>query len=267
MQKGFNNIKEISQVVDLFIVVLDARAPMASYNENFDAIAPNKPRLFVITKIDLADQSKLSSIVKKFNNENDKVLLVNLKKNNSKSKILKAINKLLEAKRKKDITKGFITPRLKAVVIGVPNSGKSTLINLLATKVKTKVANTPGITKHTTWINAGNIYLMDTPGILTPKFTNKEVAIKLAIIGSIKTSIIPLEDLYYESYNLLSKIYQNKIKNIGLQPCFDKIDMYSELIKLCKNKSMILKNNQPDTNKAMHYFINHIKKLKGVTYD
>jgi len=147
MSKAINQIKEKQTLADLFVVVLDARAPISSYNEEFDKIGPTKPRLFVITKRDLADQNKLDKIKSKFNHSNDKVLVVSLKSKSSQKKILKAAEALLEDKRQRDLAKGLLKPRLRAIVVGVPNSGKSTLINLMAGKSSAKVGNMPGVTK------------------------------------------------------------------------------------------------------------------------
>lgn len=166
MAKALRQIKEKEALCDLFIVVLDARAPISTYNSEFDKIAPKKPRLFVITKDDLSDKSKLPTLLARFNHESDKAIVVNLKSSQAKKKILDAANLLLQPKRTEDLKKGLIKARLRALVIGVPNSGKSTLINLLASQAKTKVGNMPGVTRGQQWVNAGEIQLLDTPGIL-----------------------------------------------------------------------------------------------------
>ncbi|WKX02306.1 ribosome biogenesis GTPase YlqF [Candidatus Mycoplasma mahonii] len=267
MAKAINQIKEKAPLVDLFIVVLDARAPLSTYNEEFDKISPNKPRLFVITKTDLADLDKLPSILKTFNHAKDGVVTVSLKKKTAQKKILKEAERLLAPKRAKDIKKGLLKPRLRAVVVGVPNSGKSTLINLLANKSKTKVGNMPGVTKGQQWVNTGTIHLLDTPGILWPKFEDDLIGVKLSVIGSIKISIIPQRELFNEAYKLLTKYYPKKIISLGLEPTTNENEIYSNLLQLCRNKKYLKQKGELDIDKGFNFFVNYLRDLKGVTYD
>lgn len=267
MAKAFKEVEEKAPVADLFIVVLDARAPLSSYNEDFDKIAPHKPRLFVITKTDLADPVKLQPIMNKFNHNSDGAIAVNLKHKDAHKKVIKAAEKLLEPKRELERKRGFIKPRLRAIVIGVPNSGKSTLINTLAKESKAKVGNMPGVTRGQQWINAGDVQLLDTPGILWPKMEDELIGIKLAIIGSIKTSIIPAQELFFAGYQLLSKYYPQKLEAIGLEPATEEADMYNNLFKLCEDKKFLLKEGKLDQQKGMTWFSNYVRDLKGVTYD
>lgn len=267
MAKALRQIEDKAVLADLFIVVLDARAPISTYNEEFDLIAPQKPRLFVVTKTDLADLTKLNKIRGRFNHEQDAVVFADLTKNIFRKKIQAAAEKLLEPKRQKDIRAGLIKPRLRAIVIGVPNSGKSTLINLLAARKSAKTGNMPGVTKGQQWVNTGKIQLLDTPGILWPKFEEELTGVKLAIIGSIKTDIIPQQDLFNAGYRLLTKYYPNKLEQLNLTPTDVENDIYSNLIKLCMNKKFILHGNQPDLKKGMTWFKNHLRDMKGVTYD
>ena len=267
MAKAINQIQEKATLADLFIVVLDARAPISSYNEEFDKIAPSKPRLFVITKTDLADTDKLNAVMHKFNKKTDSVITVSLKNKKSHKKILAEAERLLEPKREKDKKKGLLKPRLRAIVVGVPNSGKSTLINLLAGKSKTRVGNMPGVTKGQQWVNAGGIHLLDTPGILWPKFTKELIGIKLAVIGSIKVDVIPKTELFNEGYKLLSKFYPNKITDLGLEPSFNDVQIYSNHLKLCRDKMFVKQGGELDMEKGHRFFVTYLRNLKGVTYD
>ncbi len=267
MAKAMRKIKEKEKLIDLFIVVLDARAPISSYNEEFDLIAPSKPRLFVVSKVDKADNLKINKVKKKFNYENDSVIFCNLTNNKFKKIILKEVKNLLKTKKQKDLKLGLFKPRLRVIVLGVPNSGKSTLINLLSSSNATKVANKPGITRGEQWVNINGIQLLDTPGILWPKFKEKSTGIKLIIIGSIKSDIIPLDELFNEGFKLISKYYPQKIEKLNLKPTQNETKIHSNLVKLCNNKNFVLKNNKPDLNKGMNWFNNYLKNIKGVTYD
>ncbi|VEU59542.1 GTPase [Mesomycoplasma neurolyticum] len=267
MSKAIKEIKEKEKICDLFVIVLDARAPISTYNEEFDKISPHKPRLFVITKKDYGDLKKLKLILKKFeNNSKSKVILVNLKNNFSKKIILENINELLKEKKQKDLQKGLLKPQLRVFVVGVPNSGKSTLINLLASS-KAKVGDKPGVTKSQQWIKAKNIQLLDTPGILWPKFDDQFVAMKLAIIGSINPDIIPKQSFFTFGYRLLSKYYPEKILNLNLTPTEDEVEIYNNLYLLAKNKNFLLKNNKLDVEKTSQWFRNYLRKITNVTYD
>lgn len=267
MAKAIKQIEEKKSLADLFIVVLDARAPLSTYNEEFDKIAPTKPRLFVLTKLDMADPTKIDALKSKFNHGIDKVIAVNLKKSSSKTKILREAEKLLEDKRNRDLKRGLLKPRLRAIVVGVPNSGKSTLINKVSGKSSAKVGNAPGVTRGQQWVNSGKIQLLDTPGILWPKMESDLVGIKLAIIGSIKASVIPKDEFFNEGYKLLSKYYPNKIRELGLAPT-DNIELiFENKVKLAMNKNFIIKDGKPDLMKAHNYFIAYLRDLKGVTYD
>ncbi|WP_240532068.1 ribosome biogenesis GTPase YlqF [[Mycoplasma] collis] len=267
MSKAMREIKEKEKICDLFLIVLDARAPISSYNEDFDKISPHKPRLFVIAKKDYGDENKLELLIKKFENSNkSKAILVNLKNNSSKKIILKNIHSLLNEKKEKDLKKGFLKPQMRVFVLGVPNSGKSTLINLLASS-KAKVGDKPGVTKSQQWIKTQDIQLLDTPGILWPKFDDQLIAMKLAIIGSINPEIIPKRTFFTFGYKLLSKYYPEKIKKLNLEPTEDEIEIYNNLYKLAKNKNFLLKNNQLDIEKTTQWFIIYLRKLINVTYD
>ncbi|EFF41151.1 ribosome biogenesis GTPase YlqF [Mycoplasmopsis alligatoris] len=266
MAKAIKEIKEISTLADLFIVVLDARCPISSYNEDFDKIAPTKPRLFIITKSDIMDQNKKTLITSRFKNEN--LLWLDLRKSKSRNLILAKINKIMDAKIKRDKEKGMISSKLKSFVVGVPNSGKSTLINLMQQKSTLKVANYPGVTRLKQWVIVGNHYFLDTPGILLPKFENQEIATKLVTIGSIKSDIFPLDFISTQSFKLMSKYYPEIIKNqLGVEPSQDEKEIFSIFHDIAKNKGFYTTNNKVDLVKTRIFFMNWTKTITGVTFD
>nr|WP_318026929.1 ribosome biogenesis GTPase YlqF [Mycoplasmopsis bovis] len=171
MAKGMREIKENASLADVFIIVLDARCPISSYNEDFDSISPSKPRLFIITKSDLMDVSKKATIEKRFGSS--MLLWLDLRNPKSKNIIINKLKKITESKVAKDKQKGLINSRIKAFVMGIPNAGKSTLINLVSNKKSLQVANYPGVTRAKKWVTVDNFFFMDTPGILLPKLTDQ----------------------------------------------------------------------------------------------
>lgn len=266
MAKALRQIKDQQKIVDLFIIVLDGRAPLSCYNPEFNDVINNKMRLFVISKVDMADETKLYHIYKKLP-QNDGVILLNLKQHNSFKKLSAKINAILQTKKERDFKKGLIKVTLKVAVIGVPNVGKSTLINLLAKKQKTKVANIPGVTRGKQWINSGQMLLLDTPGVLWPKIDDRLIGVKLATIGLIKDAIINKNELLYASYQLVSQTYPQKLIDIDLLPAHNEQDIAHELEKLCQKHKFFLKNNTLDWKRGQTYLLNYFKNLHGITYD
>ncbi|MDK2819864.1 MAG: ribosome biogenesis GTPase YlqF [Mycoplasmataceae bacterium] len=267
MAKAFNDIKDKQDIVDCFIVLLDGRVPLSSYNDEFDKIGPRKPRLFVFTKSDYTNIDKLNKLLPKFENEYDMSIVVNLKKTQSRKRILDKLEQVLFNKREKDKKKGLLKPRLRCFVIGMPNVGKSTMINLLAQAKKTRVANFAGTTRSLQWIAAGEIQLLDTPGILMPKLLNQRDALKLVATGAIKAEVVSDLDFYYEIINLINKHAPEKFDELGIKYCDDEIGKYNELIKYTKNKNLLIKNGQPDINKALKIIRQQILNFTNIIWD
>ncbi|WP_027120560.1 ribosome biogenesis GTPase YlqF [Mycoplasmopsis lipofaciens] len=269
MAKGFREIKQNATLADVFIIVLDARCPISSYNEDFDSVAPQKPRLFVVTKSDLMDRNKKDLIQKRFQNE--KMLWLDLRQSKSRKLILQEIKKMTKEKVMRDKEKGFISSKIKIFVLGIPNAGKSTLINLMSQKKSLKVANYPGVTRVKKWVNIDNFFFMDTPGILIPKLTDQNAATKLAMIGSIETKIFPLSFLANSFYKMIVQYYPEKIENyykIKINKFTDitDSDIYTFFTEVAN--TMGLKYNiKNDLDKVYLHFINFVKNLKGITYD
>ena len=267
MAKALREIKEKQNIVDCFIVLIDARVPLSSYNEDLDSICPNKPRLFVFSKSDYANLTRLNQIIGKFNNPQDKKVIVNLKKNSSRSKIMKALNQILTAKREKDKNKGLLKPRLRCFVIGVPNVGKSTLINLLSNSKKTKVANFAGTTRSLQWIAADDIQLLDTPGILMPKLSDQTLALKLVACSLIKQDVINDQEFYYQISDILYKSNPDKFDELGFAYHELENDKYGELVKYARKNNFLLKNKEPNVQKVLAIFRQKILNLTNITWD
>lgn len=267
MAKAMKEIKEKQSLIDCFIVLIDSRVPLSSYNDEFDSIAPNKPRLFVFSKSDYTNEQKVKKTFSKYNDQRDKCILVNLKQNSSKNLILRSLNQLLLSKREKDKQKGLLKPRLRVFVIGMPNVGKSTLINLLANSRKTKIANFAGTTRSLQWISAGDIQLLDTPGILMPKLMDQQNALKLVACGLIKQDVINDKEFYYQIVDILNNEAPYKFSELDIEYQEDENGKYSELVKYARKYNYVIKNNEVDINKVLTVLRKKILDFKDICWD
>ncbi|MFV8470121.1 ribosome biogenesis GTPase YlqF [Mycoplasma sp. AA7A] len=265
MAKAMKDLKENANLADLFIVVLDARCPISSYNEDFDKIAPQKPRLFIITKSDLMDKTKKNKIQARFKGEN--LLWLDLRNQSSKKVILNKIQSIMKDKIARNRAKGMLITRIKSFVVGVPNCGKSTLINLVSDKKTLKVANYPGVTREKKWVVNGEFLFLDTPGILLPKFDNQENAIKLLVTGAIKLENFPQEFCATKIYALISDYYPEKIEALGLIPSQNDVEIYAQFHQYAILNNIFKDGGKVDLIRAYTLFINWAKNLNDVTYD
>ncbi|WDV47677.1 ribosome biogenesis GTPase YlqF [Clostridiaceae bacterium M8S5] len=204
MKKTRDLLKQNLSLVDVVIEILDARIPMSSKNPEIDKLLKDKKRLVILNKSDLSDDRSNQKWMSYLKNNNTQVILNNALTKSGVNAILKNCDKLMEEKRKRLELKGIKNKAIKAMIVGVPNVGKSTVINSIAGKKSTKTGNRPGVTKGKQWIRLkGNIELLDTPGILWPKFENQEVALNLAFTGAIKDEIMDIETLAYKFIEVL----------------------------------------------------------------
>ena len=213
MTKALKEIKKNLENVDVVIYVLDARAPISSINPSLNKLSQDKPILYVFNKMDMADENRVREIAKNYRSEKSDFVLLDSTKSNSSKVIRQKINELARAKIEKFKVKG-IKAVVRAMVVGVPNSGKSTLTNNLCGKAKAITGNRPGVTKTTQWLNIGdNIELCDTPGTLYPNLENQEIAKKLLFIGSIKDEIIvEITELAEEFLKMISEKYSSLLQ-------------------------------------------------------
>ena len=249
MNKALHEIEEKVKIIDVIIELLDARAPLSSVNEHLEKATANKKKLYLITKSDLADNEQTKLWQKHFANQNNEVLIVDLTNKNSFKIISQAIVRLGKSKWDRDMARGMKPQPIRTMIIGIPNVGKSSLINLLAQRKAAGVQNKPGYTRGEQWIRVNKDYLLlDTPGILPMNYDNKEKAINLALVGSIREDILPNEDLVDALLDNLIKHYPNSLKER-----FDIDDFSNHVITLqtiAKNRGLISNNNQLDIIKA-----------------
>ncbi len=187
MAKARNQIEDKLKLVDVVIECLDARIPISSQNPMLQVITKQKPKLIILTKDDLANKQATSKWIKVLSSEFVHVIALDLKKDRVYEKIKQATDDLLKEKREREAKRGMKPRPTRAMIVGIPNVGKSTLINALSKKRVANVGNIPGVTKAQQWLRITKDFeLLDTPGILWPRFEDQEVALKLALISAIK---------------------------------------------------------------------------------
>ena len=203
MAKALREISERIKVVDIAIEICDARAPLSSINPELYSIIKNKPKIMILSKKDLADENITKSWIKYFEEKGYIALAMNLNKDNLD--VIFNISKVcLKEKIEKDKRRGLKPQPIRALVVGIPNVGKSTFINKLSKRKAANVGNMPGVTKAQQWIKIKNDFeLLDTPGVLWPKFENQEIGTRLALIGTIKQDILDKSNLAYSLLNYL----------------------------------------------------------------
>lgn len=214
MNRALREIAEKASLVDLVVELRDARAVTSSANQDLITALKNRRRLIVLTKNDLSDQSVTKRWIAHFAKNDVKAIAVNLLLAKDIVRLVKEISSCDAEKRLKEATRGMKPQPLRIMVVGVPNVGKSTLINKLAKRKVAQVENRPGKTKAQQWIKVGNAFeLLDTPGILPMHFDRPELAINLALLGMVKEKLLPQEELAMKIIALLKKDYPNVLQD------------------------------------------------------
>ena len=207
MLKTKKQIIEDLKLIDVVLEVLDARIPMSSQNPDIKQIISKKKKIVLLNKADLADEKETQKWISFFNNKGIKTIPTDLNLGKGTKEILKQIETVMQEELEKAAAKGRTNKNIRIMIIGIPNVGKSSLINRLVNKKTAEVGNRPGVTKQKQWVRIGkNIELLDTPGVLWPKFEDEKVALNLAYTGSIKDEILPKTEV---AYQLLKLLYTN----------------------------------------------------------
>ncbi|MFC0612900.1 ribosome biogenesis GTPase YlqF [Scopulibacillus daqui] len=213
MAKAKRQMIEKIKLIDVVIELVDARIPFSSRNPLIDDIAANKPRLLILNKTDMADGQLTAEWINYFKDKGYSAHAVNAQTGKGSENISEWVHELTAAKREKVESKGFRARADRALIIGIPNVGKSTLINRLAKRKIAKIGDRPGVTKGQQWIKVGKtMELLDTPGILWPKFEDPEVGLKLAATGAIKDELIDFQDVAVYLLKVLMVRYPHALK-------------------------------------------------------
>ncbi len=260
MKKTKESIKKNLSLVDIVYEIIDARIPYSSRNPDVDGILGNKPRLIIMNKSDLADAE--SNKIWKSYFEQKKIPVVNVDSLNNKGldQVINMSYVLTEEKRKALENRGVKNRPIRAMIIGIPNVGKSTLINSLSKRKGAKVGNRPGVTKANQWIKIkGDLELLDTPGILWPKFEDKEVGLNLAFTGAIKDELLDIESLSFElvkRLNLISTKFIENRYNISVE---DK-SPYDIIVEIGTKRGCIIRGGEIDFNKVSNIILDEYRK-------
>ncbi|KXG10530.1 Ribosome biogenesis GTPase A [Anoxybacillus sp. P3H1B] len=214
MAKAKREVQEKLKLIDIVFELVDARIPLSSRNPMIDEILANKPRIVLLNKADMADEAITAQWISYFEQQALHALAIDSQGGKGTKQIVAAAKNMLKDKFAKMAAKGIKNPRpMRALIVGIPNVGKSTLINRLAGKHIAKTGDKPGVTKAQQWIKVGKeMELLDTPGILWPKFEEEEVGLKLAATGAIKDAILNLQDVAVYALRFLNQHYPDRLK-------------------------------------------------------
>ena len=266
MAKTKREILENMKIIDVVIELLDSRIPLSSRNPDIKEIAKNKKKIIILNKIDLADDN----LTKKWQNEFSKEAECMLTDSNSGKgvdKVSKKIDEIMEEEKRKQAERGRINKTTRVMILGIPNVGKSSFINRISNKKSLEVANRPGVTKKNQWIRIGkNQELLDTPGVLWPKFDNNEVSLNLAFTGTIKDDILELTEIAYELLKKLMIDYDKKvmerykISNDELNEIKSNSNYIYELMKtIAKKRGALIAGGKTDDEKVSRIILDDFR--------
>lgn len=261
MTKALRELAQNLKKVDAVLYVLDARAPISTLNPELSKMVSEKPIIYILSKADMADPDQTKKWLDYFNKMGNKALAIDSTKSNTKKIIISAIKEVLSPKIEKNRQKGF-NATLRVCVIGVPNTGKSTLINTLAQEVVTKTGNIVGVTRSIAWRKIENwLEVMDTAGTLWPKFEDEQVANKLAFIGSISDNVLDTTEVAIDLLELLKNIVPKSLTERYTIPDIA-LDNITLLEDICKKRGYIFRGGEIDYERGGKAILDDFRKTR-----
>lgn len=270
MTKAKRMMEENIKLVDVVIEMLDARVPLSSRNPELSNIAKSKPRIIILNKIDLADNEMTKKWTNIFKAEGAQVVEVNARDGKGMNNVLITAKEVCKEKIQRNIARGIINKPIRAMVVGIPNVGKSTFINKLVGKASAKTGNKPGVTKGKQWIKVKKDFeLLDTPGLLWPKFEDKQVGISLALIGSIKEEILDTRELAFHAIDFMRNNYKNQFLEKYDIENIDNKELIDILEEITLKRNIIKTGSVPDTDRMAIILLDEFRngKLGRITLD
>lgn len=272
MAKARREVTEKLKLVDIVFELIDARLPLSSRNPMIDDVIHQKPRLLILNKADLADSAETAKWIQHFEKEGMRAVAINSFQGQGLQSVTRAAKEILAPKTERMIKRGIRPGAIRAMIVGIPNVGKSTLINRLAKKNLAKTGNAPGVTRAQQWVKYGKeLELLDTPGILWPKFEDKEAGYKLALTGAIKDTLLNMEDLALYGLRFLEEHYPNRlmerydVSTVGE----GQDDIINLLDHIGKRRNILTTGNEVDYDKVSELIVREIRSelLGKLTFD
>lgn len=270
MTKTRRQMEQDIRLVDAVCEIVDARIPMASRNPDIDAICGSKPRLMILNRIDMADPDETKKWATYFREQGMVVLETDCKNRKGTNQFAPKVRLLLKDQIEKYKEKGMVGRTLRVMIVGIPNVGKSTLINQVAGRKSAKAENRPGVTRGKQWVTVEKgLELLDTPGILWPKFEDPQVGMKLSYTGAIKDDVVDVETLACNLIDLLGKKYPHVLENRYKITVPESFQGY-ELLELCgKKRGMLISGGEVDTERMSRVLLEEYRsgKLGRFTFE
>ena len=267
MTKAKRAMQEDIKLIDLIIELVDARVPLSSRNPDIDELGKGKSRLILLNKSDLADERRNAEWSAYFQEKGCFVVKVNSKSGAGLKQINGVVLEACKEKLERDRRRGILNRPIRAMVVGIPNVGKSTFINSFAGKACTRTGNKPGVTKGNQWIRLNkSLELLDTPGILWPKFEDQKVGVRLALIGSINDEILNRDELALELIRFLKKAYPEVLPKTYQADDDDEVEVLRQIARV---RACLLKGGELDLAKAAKLLIDDFRngKLGRITLE